>query len=387
MQERPDPEILSQWTEEIMSSLTENSPLGIALFSVNRELIYANSTMSSLFRDDPCNSLINPDYDKLTGLKTDATEVYSGYLTIGSNSSDNVSIMSRVYRKKDQLLITGAVDSKDLIRHNRTMNHLNSEINNLHRQLIKEKYAMEDVLKELNVTNNKLNELNATKDKLFSVIAHDLKNPFSVLLGFSDLLHKNAHKYTTTKIEKYAQTMYNASEQAYKLLENLLKWSGAQTGRLNPAPEKLIPADVVDEVKLLHEPMAATKKITIQSEINCTHTIFTDREMLKTILNNLVGNAIKFTYTGGIITIKSQCLENSVLFIVSDTGTGIEQVHIKDLFKTDSKLSKPGTTNEKGTGLGLILCKEFVKKLNGRIWAESKPGKGSDFKFTISADN
>lgn len=387
MQERPVPEIFSQWTEEIMSSLTENSPLGIALFSVDGGLIYANSTMNSLFRGDPCDSLINPDYEKLTRLKTNKSEIYSGYMTIGNNSSDNISIMSRVYRKKDQLLITGAVDSKDLIRHNKAMNQLNYEINNLHRQLIKEKYAMEDVLKKLNVANNKLHELNATKDKLFSVIAHDLKNPFNILLGFSDLLHKNAHKYPAHKIEEYAQTMYNASEQAHKLLENLLKWSSAQTGRLNPAPEKLIPADIVDEIKLLHEPMAATKNIAIKSDINYSHTIFTDREMLKTILNNLVGNAIKFTYTGGVITIKSQCHENSVLFIVSDTGTGIEQVHIKNLFRADSKLSKAGTTNEKGTGLGLILCKEFVEKLKGKIWAESEPGKGSDFKFTIPAHN
>ncbi len=228
-----------------------------------------------------------------------------------------------------------------------------------------------------------LAELNATKDKFFSIIAHDLKNPFNSLVGFSELLYENALNYTPEKVQQFASAMRIASKQGYKLLENLLEWSRLQTGRIKPRPVKLKPSELIKEVILLEEQMSQSKNIDLQSIINCDDFIFADVEMIKTVLRNLISNAIKFTNTGGIVKIETKKHENSFLFEVSDTGVGIQPEHIDKLFGIDSKLSEPGTAGERGTGLGLILCKEFVEKHDGKIWVESELKKGSNFKFIL----
>ncbi len=237
-----------------------------------------------------------------------------------------------------------------------------------------------DELKTLQV---KLQELNLTKDKFFSIIAHDLKNPFNSLLGFSELLVKNATKYTPEKVQQFAQTMNSSAKNAYQLLENLLEWSRIQTGIIEPKPMKLKPSDLIYEVKILCDPIAKSKNIDLQLENNCDDFILADKEMTKTVLRNIITNAIKFTNPEGYVKIITQKTDKSVLFTVSDNGIGIEPEHIGKLFRIDSKLSKTGTAQEKGTGLGLILCKEFVEKNNGKIWVDSEFGKGSEFKFTV----
>jgi len=239
---------------------------------------------------------------------------------------------------------------------------------------------------ELKTLQIKLQELNATKDKFFSIIAHDLKNPFNTLLGFSDLLVRNASKYSPDKIEQFAKTMNNSAKNAYQLLENLLEWSRIQTGIIEPKLEKIKPSDLIYEVTLLSEPIAKSKNIILTSENNCDDYIYADKEMTKTILRNLITNALKFTKPNGHVKISTQKMDKNVLFHVSDNGIGIEPEHIEKLFRIESKLSKIGTADEKGTGLGLILCKEFIEKNNGEIWVESELGKGSDFKFTLPID-
>ena len=235
--------------------------------------------------------------------------------------------------------------------------------------------------------NIELIKLNATKDKFFSIISHDLKNPFNTLLGFSDLLVKNAHKYTPEKVQQFAQNMNNSSRQAFKLLENLLEWARLQTGSIKANPVKIKPSDLINEVTLLTEQMSKSKNIDLQSIINCDNFVLADKEMIKTVLRNLVSNALKYTESGGIVKIETEIKEKNILFVISDTGLGIEPEHLDKLFRIDSKLSKTGTANETGTGLGLILCKEFVEKNNGTIWVESELGKGSEFKFTMPLCN
>ncbi len=240
---------------------------------------------------------------------------------------------------------------------------------------------------ELKQSEQQLKELNATKDKLFSIIGHDLKSPFNTLLGFSDLLVKNAHKYTPEKVQQFAQNMNNSSRQAFKLLENLLEWARLQTGSIKANPVKIKPSDLINEVTLLTEQMSKSKNIDLQSIINCDNFVLADKEMIKTVLRNLVSNALKYTESGGIVKIETEIKEKNILFVISDTGLGIEPEHLDKLFRIDSKLSKTGTANETGTGLGLILCKEFVEKNNGTIWVESELGKGSEFKFTMPLCN
>jgi len=236
---------------------------------------------------------------------------------------------------------------------------------------------------ELKTLQIKLQELNVTKDKFFLIIAHDLKNPFNTLLGFSELLVKNAAKYSPEKVEHFAQTMNSSAKSAYQLLENLLEWSRIQTGKIEPKFVKVKVSDLIYETKLLGEPNAKSKNIVLQSEICFDELILADKEMIKTVLRNLISNALKFTQKNGNVKIVTQKKDENVLFIVSDNGIGIEPEHIDKLFRIDSKLTKAGTADERGTGLGLILCKELVEKNNGSIWVESVFEQGSEFKFTI----
>jgi len=228
-----------------------------------------------------------------------------------------------------------------------------------------------------------LADLNATKDKFFTIIAHDLKNPFNALLSISDLLVRNATEFSPEQVRYFARTIHNSSDQAFKLLENLLLWSKLQTGKIEPNLVEVKPSDLVYEVKLLCEPMYKTKDIKAIFDFSFDEQIMVDPEMIKSVLRNLFTNAIKFTYPQGTIKIETHSTENEVLFIVSDTGIGIESKHINKLFRIDNDLSRAGTADEKGTGLGLILCKEFVEKHGGKIWVESEVGKGSEFKFSL----
>ncbi len=240
---------------------------------------------------------------------------------------------------------------------------------------------------EIETQREKLFELNATKDKFFSIMAHDLKNPFNSLLGMSDLLFQNAFKYPPEKVQKYAKTMHSSSKHAYTLLENLLEWSRLQTGKLTPKFTCETPSLLINEVKMLLEPAANSKNINLISDVIDDDTLIVDSQMTKTVLRNLVTNALKFTFPEGTIMIECEKRGREMVFSVSDTGIGIEPEHLNKLFRIDSKLSRNGTADEKGTGLGLILCKEFVEIQHGRIWVESEMGTGSTFRFTAPLGN
>ncbi|MGQ1786275.1 hybrid sensor histidine kinase/response regulator [Saccharicrinis sp. GN24d3] len=236
---------------------------------------------------------------------------------------------------------------------------------------------------EIHKQKKKLHELNATKDKFFSIIAHDLRSPFNMLLGFNELLIKNVQAYSPETIKSIAQNMFDASKQTFNLLENLLEWSRLQTGKINSDRTKIKPLELIDEVILLCEPMAKQKGIDLNCHVYCDEYIFADREMIKTVLRNLVTNALKFTYPSGHLHIETRKIKDKVLFVVSDSGIGIEPEHINKLFSIDRKFSNKGTAEENGTGLGLVLCKEFMEIHKEDIWVESELGKGSDFKFTL----
>lgn len=230
---------------------------------------------------------------------------------------------------------------------------------------------------------NQLKSFNATKDKLFSIIAHDLKNPFNSLIGFNKLLVANVSDYPKEKIKQIAQNMLDVSSQTYTLLENLLQWSNFQTGKLTPQFIDIKPSELIKEVVYLSETIALAKQINIQTKINCDNYIFADSEMIKTVIRNLISNAIKFTYQNGNINIETSEYNHEILFTISDSGTGIDPEHLKTLFGIDNRYSQRGTANEAGTGLGLMLCKDFIETHKGKIWVESELNKGSKFMFTI----
>lgn len=375
--------IFSDWEEEINSSLLENRSLCVALFSCDGQLLFANNAMKLLFKDEPHKSILHPSFDRLIETHSDSPLVYSGFITIGDYSSVNTSILAHAYRKDEKILIIGGVEANQLVIQNNSMHNLNREIGNLQRQLIKEKHTLEITLQQLNEANISLKELNATKDKLLSIIAHDLRNPFHYLLNFSELLVSNLDDFSTDEIKKFAGIIHNTSQQAHKLLENLLEWSRSQTGKLIAHPEEVYPEEIANEVKMLCEKMAKSKKINLCMEIPCNDCIYADEEMSKTVLRNLVTNALKFTFPDGTVTIGTKRIDEYVMFTVTDTGIGINPGNIDRIFQIDKDTPELGTANEKGTGLGLVLCKDFVEKQGGTISVESQLGVGSTFSFTL----
>ncbi len=235
----------------------------------------------------------------------------------------------------------------------------------------------------LKLSESKLKEANASKDKFFSMIAHDLKTPFISLIGLSKILVRDIETHNYDKIKNYALTIYDVSNHSYILLENLLVWSMTQTGRIQFFQESFNLNDLIIEELYLLNSIAQYKGIKLFNKIETDLNILADRNMVSTIIRNLISNSIKYTPNGGEI-ILSSFKENSILRIsVADTGIGINPENLKKLFITKEVNSTVGTNNEKGTGLGLILCKEFVEKHNGKIWVDSEVGKGSKFNFTI----
>jgi PAS domain S-box-containing protein len=237
-----------------------------------------------------------------------------------------------------------------------------------------------------------LRELNATKDKFLSIIAHDLKSPFNSILGLSELLVEQIMKKDYTGIEEYAAIIQNSSQRVMDLLSNLLEWSRSQTGRIEYNPEYTEMVKLINDVIELSSDTIRQKSISISKELPQKAIAFADRAMISTVLRNLLSNAIKFTKPGGKISISASIKPDEFLISVSDNGIGINKDHLEKLFRIGESESTMGTQNEKGTGLGLILCKEFIEKHGGKIWAESDPnpnilrdsgGKGSTFYFTI----
>jgi signal transduction histidine kinase len=231
--------------------------------------------------------------------------------------------------------------------------------------------------------NNELHELNASKDKFFSIIAHDLKNPFNSIIGFSELQKEEIKSGDFVRIAEYAGRINISAVQTLRLLENLLEWANSQTGKIlfNPAQIKL--NEILNEEFSTLNDLAARKNIELNSYIPDNQTIIADKNMIKTILRNLITNAIKFTHKNGKVEVRAIIDNENVEISVSDNGIGMKEETIAKLFRIDANLTTRGTENEKGTGLGLFLCKEFVEKHGGKIWVESVPGKGSIFKFNL----
>ncbi len=238
----------------------------------------------------------------------------------------------------------------------------------------------ERLLKDKNL---ELKQLNATKDKFFSIIAHDLKSPFSSLMGFAEMLTLNAESKNTKEVVEYSNIIHNSTKRLLGLVENLLQWSRTQIGTTKYTPSKLDISIQTHNIVSLLRLNAEEKDIVISPKIARNLEAWADENLYNTILRNLISNAIKFSRVGSIIYvtagIKNDCIEVSV----ADSGIGIRQENLEKLFMVDSAFTTKGTLNEKGTGLGLVLCKEFVEINKGTIWAESELEKGSTFYFTL----
>ena len=232
-----------------------------------------------------------------------------------------------------------------------------------------------------------LQELNATKDKFFSIIAHELRNPFNAILGFSELLAESVDQLKPDNIRKFSDSILKSAKDTYRMLENLLLWANAQSGRITFKPKQIDISSFVQEQIEMFQPIAKHKDISISFCPSEEYQLFADTNMLKSILQNLLTNAIKFTHSGGCIDLRFISSNGYLEFIVEDNGIGISTEQIPKIFKLDTKQSSIGTAKEHGSGLGLILCKEFVEKHGGEIWVESRQAHGSQFHFTLPLSN
>jgi signal transduction histidine kinase len=243
---------------------------------------------------------------------------------------------------------------------------------------------------ELEKTNDKLRssslaleQLNATKNRFFSIIAHDLKNPFNALLGFSEMIASKFNELEEEEIREYISIVHQSSQNLYKLLENLLKWSAAQTGTMHYLPEQFDLISLIHSEISFYRMSAGRKKINISTELPDEIIVNSDKLLLSSVIRNLIDNAIKFTPKGGNIDITATNKNGEVIVEISDTGIGIPYDMQEKLFHIDGDICRKGTNNEDGGGLGLILCKELIEKAGGRISFESEPGKGSTFSFAL----
>jgi PAS domain S-box-containing protein len=252
-------------------------------------------------------------------------------------------------------------------------------IGNLTWDIARRKMADEALAK----SESRLRDLNATKDKFFSIIAHDLRSPFNNILGFAAILQELVEEKGYVEAREFTEIIKTASEQAVDLLNNLLEWSRLQTGKIRFKPENIKLMPLVDELIEFAAINARKKNILLHSNIPEELGMIADPSMISTILRNLISNAIKFTHEGGLINISAEIRAEENVIAVADNGVGMSQEFVDKLFRMDGSASTRGTKNEAGTGLGLLLCKEFIEQHGGKIWVESVKNAGSTFYISV----
>ena len=240
---------------------------------------------------------------------------------------------------------------------------------------------------EMRRQKEELEVLNIEKDKFFSIIAHDLRNPFSAFLGMTKIMAEELPSMTTEQIQKVALSMQRSATNLYNLLDNLLEWSRIERHATGFNPEPCSIKSTVTSCLEHFMDVSAKKEIRVKYDLPQDLTVSADRHMLETLIRNLISNAVKYTHKGGEITISAVINNDHFMeFSVNDTGVGMTKEMITNIFRLDSRNNRPGTEGEPSTGLGLIICKEFIDKHEGKIWVESEEGKGSTMYFTLPAE-
>jgi signal transduction histidine kinase len=266
----------------------------------------------------------------------------------------------------------------------------NEKLLTLNQNLLEQKKKSEELNHQLQLSNMKLMEsekhlieINSTKDKFFSIISHDLRNPFAAIVSFSRILKRDMENLTADEMKELALELDKSVLKINNLLENLLQWSRAQTGKIRYQPEYIAVHEIVKDNLALFKNNAKEKKITLIDKVNDNTVAWADKNMTDTVIRNLLSNALKYTDEGGKISLKSKVKDHMVYISVEDNGVGMTEDNKKKIFRLDTLHSTYGTMDEKGSGLGLLLCKEFVEKQGGIISFESELTKGSVFTFSL----
>ena len=371
--ERKEAEIELQKSEEKFRNVFEGSGVGMAILSLDGQFTKVNKVFCEMlgyseaeFLHTNFRDITHPgDMDKSIGLVKD--------LLTGEVSESSL-IEKRYITKEGEIIWALTTVSLMADFENKPLYFIVQV-----QDITKRKRNEEQVIKYA----EELKNLNAAKDKFFSIISHDLRSPFNSLLGLTEFLTHSYGEMNPSEIKNSILNIYNSAQQVYNLILNLLEWSMLQSGRLTVEKSVINLAELGIEIMNLYKEGANNKKLELINNMNENILIYADKYMIDTIIRNFVSNSIKFTNPGGKIIIKGVINGDNAEVSVTDTGIGISPENQKNLFRIDEQFRRDGTANEKGTGIGLILCKEFAEKNGGVLWVESEEGKGSRFSITV----
>ncbi len=363
-------------------NLVENSPTGILLLDAAGTILEVNGKMLEILGSPgheetrKINCLTFPPLKKI-GLSADLEECLASGRTINRRVE---------YKTKWGRMVHLNYTITPILSQKKTISRLILNVEDITEAILAEKARKDSekkYLTRLEDSEKALKELNAMKDKFFSIIAHDLKNPFNSILGLSNLLNEAYDNFPEKQRKAFIKNICEASENTFKLLQNLLEWSRTQTGQIEYMPQLLdVETLVNDNIAILNSGFVR-KNIEIAANIPTGVMIFADENMVRLVLRNLMANALKFTHPGGRVEVLASGNEVETVITVQDNGVGLSRENLDKVFRIDYSLKTKGTAKESGSGLGLILCQEFIQKNQGRIWATSTPGKGSAFSFSL----
>ncbi|MBN2742827.1 MAG: PAS domain S-box protein [Marinilabiliaceae bacterium] len=354
----------------MLNSIVNNSLIGVMVVNVRNEIVFVNSRMVEMFlyAEEEFYRMQNPHIT----LVDDENGIRRRFTDMLNHERDSFTA-EREYVRKDGTVFWGSLylsPVRDAGGEIREVVALVADID------LKKQFEMRLIEDE-----KKLKALNATKDKLFSIIAHDIKNPFNAILGFASLLHAQLDDFSKDEIRVFIEKILEAGENTYKLLEDLLTWGRSQLGKLSMKVVSNSPRAMVDEIFHYYTILAQNKSIQLVNALPDDLCVMADTDMLKFVLRNLIHNGIKFTNTHGTVECRAQSAntDGRVAIAVCDNGIGIRPEKLGVLFDISAFLSTTGTANEKGTGLGLSLSKEMVEKNGGNLSVVSEVGKGTTF--------
>jgi len=379
-------------------AIYENAHDGIIIFDPHKRVILdANLQAAVLYgfnleilKSVRLEAIIQNDVLKkmMKSLVSEAGKIVSVESTFEQNGREKIFIESNLSRINYNGVDAVLAIQRNITGRKKIENELKEYIEKLElttKQLEDNSRRLQNLNKQLEESREELKILNSQKDVFFSIIAHDLKSPFTSLLGFTQYLIQEYDSLSKEEIREFTFNIDKSARHVYNLLENLLQWSRIKTGRMEFAQVKIDIHDIASEVINLYQPNAMRKKIKLINSVPSKIVAFADNYMINTVFRNLIANAIKFTNANGSITVSAERQGNNVEIKILDTGVGIAEEDIEKLFKIDEHYTTIGTENEKGTGLGLILCKEFIEKNSGTIRVESELNSGTTFIITLPA--
>lgn len=396
-------QLLEEQQEEIKQLIDELNTQADNLQEVNTSLerlsLVASKTENTVIIMDVNANFewANEGFEKQYGMDLESFKKEYGQNLRDNSSNENISgILNQIYITKkpytynsrfsrrngeetwNQTNIFPILDAKNEISN---LILIDSDISDL--KLAEKRIKQQN--REIRTQARELQKTNSTKDRIFSIIAHDLKNPFHTIMGFIEIIQDQFDELDREKLQEYLDMIRLSSSSAYQLLQDLLDWARTQTGKVSFEPSNLVIKEIAGEVISLLQLQASEKGVILIDETDPSIRCFADKKMIGTILRNLAGNAIKYSRKGDTITFAAQRNKNEITVSVADTGIGMTEEMQRNLFQLEKVISRAGTAGESGTGLGLLVCDEFTRINKGKMSVSSLPDRGSTFSFTLPA--